>query len=210
MVCTSDLSSRKATASWVVRKAWCTSWVWHVAALVACQCAQATRAVIGCQLLQRGGCTGLAIACIKGRLAVTLSNTQGNKDSADFKLVVCNSSIAHHVSCMIAVGDTQAEGSGLGSPDAPVISCPPEKPGRQVQVKPPCVLTQLALVAQPAVCRTHSLMSMLQLGPSNLDAKYASVKASAVSFVLDVTAGMCSYAHQRRPATSIAGHRKHK
>ena len=90
---------------------------------------------------------------------------------------------------MIAGGDTQAEGSGLGSPDASVITCPPEKPGRQVQVKPPCVLTQLALVAQPAVCRTHSLMSMLQLGPSNLNTKCASVEASAVISVLDVTAG---------------------
>ena len=125
------------------------------------------------------------------------------------KLTLCHSSFAHQVSCETGSGDTQAEGSTRGSPDSSDISCAPEKPGRHVQVKLPCVLTQLALAEQPAVCRTHSLMSMLQLGPSNLQAKCASGKATAVNSVLSVTSGTCGYARQRRPATNSAGHRKH-
>ena len=112
---------------------------------------------------------------------------KGAKDSVNTKLMPRNSNFAHHVSCKIACSDKQRQGNTLGSSDAADMACPPEKPGRQVQVKPPCVLTQLALVAQPAVCRTHSLMSMLQLGPSYLQAKCAADKVYAATSVPSVT-----------------------
>ena len=112
---------------------------------------------------------------------------EDNKESAVTKQMIRYSSVAHVVSCMTASGDTQAEVSMLGSPDALDISCAPEKPGRQVQVKLPCVLTQLALAEQPFVCRTHSLMSVSQLGPSKLQVKQTSGKATAVPSVLSAT-----------------------
>lgn len=44
----------------------------------------------------------------------------------------------------------------------------PVKPGQQVQLYPPSVLMHPALAEQLTVWRRHSLMSMLQLGPSYL------------------------------------------
>ena len=44
----------------------------------------------------------------------------------------------------------------------------PEKPKKQVQLKPPLLLMQPACGEQPAVARTHSSMSTSQFGPSYL------------------------------------------
>ena len=47
----------------------------------------------------------------------------------------------------------------------------PVKPCQQVHVKPPTVLLHVLLAPQLSVPLTHSLMSVLQCGPSNLHSK---------------------------------------
>ena len=54
-----------------------------------------------------------------------------------------------------------------------VQAAPPENPHQQVQVKPPFVLTQVALAEQSSVALTHSLMSVVHVAPSYLQVKAA-------------------------------------
>lgn len=49
-----------------------------------------------------------------------------------------------------------------------MFKVPPVKPRQQVHVKLPARLVQVPLALQVSVPRTHSLMSMLQFGPSYL------------------------------------------
>ena len=57
----------------------------------------------------------------------------------------------------------------------------PEKPKKQVQLKPPLVLMQPACGEQPAVARTHSSMSTSQFGPSYLHHCYVTPSQPASS-----------------------------
>ena len=54
------------------------------------------------------------------------------------------------------------------------------KPCQQVHVKPPTVLLHVLLALQLSVPLTHSLMSMLQCGPSKLHQKPSNVSCTSV------------------------------